>query len=385
MNAPLEGLTIVEIGQYIAAPYAGLVLADLGARVIKVEPPAGDGIRTWGPHVGGESAPFMAYNRNKECVTADLKKPEDRELLERIIGEADVVVENNRPGVLNRFGFDAQSVRERHPLLIYCSITGYGTRSKYAERPAFDLVIQGITGLIDVTGHEEGDLAKVPVPIVDGTASLHATTAILAAVRRRDQAGEGATIDISLQASTTTWMMLLAAGYFGDGEEPKRIGSSHPFAAPYEAFQTADGPITIAAGNERQWARLCEVLEVTDLMEQPDYANNHDRAANRVALAALIQQRLRQRHRAEWIELLTAAGIPCGPVNSFSEALEDPALVERGVIATFDHPHGGEVRTIGSPIEIEGYEPPLRRSPLQGEHTGQLAQETGYPHHQKSR
>ena len=211
-------------------------------------------------------------------------------LLERVIGRADVVIENNRPGVLRRFGFDADSVRERHPQIVYCAITGYGTKSEFADRPAFDLVIQGVTGLIDVTGHEGGDLAKVPVPIVDGTASLHATTAILAALRRREQTGAGATIDISLQASTTTWMMLLGAGYFGSGEQPRRIGSSHPFAAPYEAFDTADGQITIAAGNERQWQRLCEVLEVPELMEQPSFTSNHDRAANRTELAALVER-----------------------------------------------------------------------------------------------
>jgi crotonobetainyl-CoA:carnitine CoA-transferase CaiB-like acyl-CoA transferase len=360
VTGPLEGLTVVEIGQYIAAPYAGVVLADLGARVIKVEPPDGDGIQSWGPHINETSAPYVVYNRNKEVVTADLTLGEDREVVRQLIGGADIVVENNRPGVLARFGLDAESTRHDHPHIIYCSITGYGSDSAYASRPGFDLVIQGITGLIGVTGTDDAPMAKVPVPIVDGTASLHATTAIMAAVYRREHTGEGATIDISLQASTMTWMMLLAAGYFAAGDIPGRIGAAHPFAAPYEVFRAADGPMTIAAGNERQWHRLCAALGLKQLLDDPRFRRNADRARHREDLAPLIEEALSCRPRAEWIAELSDSGIPCGPVNSFAEALEDPALVERGVIVSFRHPEIGEVTTIGSPIIIDAHEAPLR-------------------------
>jgi crotonobetainyl-CoA:carnitine CoA-transferase CaiB-like acyl-CoA transferase len=378
VSGPLEGLLVIEVGQYLAAPYAGVVLSDLGARVIKVEPPDGDGIRTWGPYLGGESAPYLAFNRGKECVTADLRTPAGRQLLERLIERADVLVENNRPGVLSRYRLDPETVRARQPELIYCSITGYGADSPYAERPGFDLVIQGITGLMSITGHPDGDLAKVAVPIVDGTASLHATTAILAAVHERDQTGVGATIDISLQASTMTWMMLLAAGYFADGAPPARLGSAHPFAAPYQAFQAADGYLTIAAGNERQWQRLCQQLGLEELGDDERFASNQGRARHYRELAELLQPVLRSRDRAHWIETLSKAGVPCGPVYTLEQALDDPALTARGLLGTHQHPRAGTVRTIGNPIRIGGSNGSNgKRAPLQGEHTEQIMDELG--------
>jgi crotonobetainyl-CoA:carnitine CoA-transferase CaiB-like acyl-CoA transferase len=373
VNPPLAGLTVVEIGQFIAAPYAALVLADLGARVVKVEPPSGDGIRRWGPHPGGESAPFIAYNRNKESVVADISTAAGAERVRSMVAGADVLIENNRPGVLDRFGLDPETVRAEHPALIYCSITGYGRNTPYADRPGFDLVIQGLTGLIDVTGVADGGLAKVPVPIVDGTAGLHAVAAILAAVHTRSRTGEGATLDISLHASTMSWMMLLAAGFFANGEQPARIGTAHPFAAPYQAFETADGAITIAAGNDRQWSRLCGALELDHLVNDPRFATNADRAHNQIELADIVESRLRLRPVAHWVETLNAIGVPCGPVNPLVAALEDPALVARGVVSTVEHPLAGSVGTIGNPIHWKGYESPLRRAPMLGEHNGAVA------------
>jgi crotonobetainyl-CoA:carnitine CoA-transferase CaiB-like acyl-CoA transferase len=263
------------------------------------------------------------------------------------------------------------------PRLIYCSITGYGTDSPYAARPGFDLVIQGVTGLISVTGHDDEGLAKVPVPIVDGTAALHATTAILAALRHRDFTGEGATIDISLQASTMTWMMLLAAGFFATGEPPRRIGAGHPFAAPYEVYESADGPLTIAAGNERQWEKLCGALGCQQLMRDRRYATNTDRARHRHELAEDLAPILARHGREELIELLSDAGVPCGPVYGFSEALADAALVERGLIVDYWHPLAGPTKTIGNPIDWEGYVAPLSRPPLHGEHTRAVREEVG--------
>jgi formyl-CoA transferase len=372
---PLHGLCVVEIGQYIAAPYASLVLADLGARVVKVEPPTGDGIRTWGPHIAGESAPYMAYNRNKESIVADLETAEGAALVERLLGVADVLVENNRPGVMERFQLDATRVRARYPSLIYCSITGYGAASPYGQRPGFDLVIQGVTGLMSLTGNEDDPLAKVPVPIVDGTAALHAATAIVAAVHRRSLTGEGATIDISLQASTLTWLMLVASGFFSNGELPSRIGSAHPFAAPYQAFETADLPMTIAAGNDRQWSHLCEACDLPGLLEDPRFVTNAQRALHQRELAQILTGRLRSQPRAHWIDVLSAAGVPCGPVNSLTEALDDRAVRDRGMLRSFDHPRAGPFTTIGNPIEWAGYKSPLRRPPLHGEHTRRLESE----------
>jgi crotonobetainyl-CoA:carnitine CoA-transferase CaiB-like acyl-CoA transferase len=373
---PLAGLMVLELGQYIAGPYAGMVLADLGARVIKVEPPAGDGIRTWGPHVGGESAPFMAFNRNKEDITADYRLEEERELIDRLMGEADIIIENNRPGVLSRYGLDARSARRRHPHLIYCSITGYASRGHDPSRAGFDLVIQGSTGLMSVTGAPESPISKIGVPIVDGTAALHATTAILAALHERERTGAGAEIEIALNTVNLTWMMLLASRYFATGEEPERLGSAHPLAAPYQAFRTGTSPITIAAGNERQWQRACEVLGLEHLREDERFITNADRACNQAELAEIVQQRLLERSRDAMIAELSAAGVPCGPVNTLGEALEDPAIPE-DLLISYEHPVAGPARAIGSPITIDRSSPAFRRPPLRGEHTQAIADEFG--------
>ena len=221
---PLKDIRVLEFGQFAAAPYAAEVLADLGAEVIKVEHPDGDGIRSWGPHPGGQSAPCMAFNRAKRSIAVDFRSPRGQDVIRRMYDRADVVIENYRPGVTNKYGLGAEAARARNPRLIYCSISGFGQRGDGAERPAFDLILQGITGMMDMTGEPGRAPAKVPVPIADGTAALHATTAILAALHERERSGVGATIDVSLQASTLTWMMLVAAGYFADGRTPARLG-----------------------------------------------------------------------------------------------------------------------------------------------------------------
>ena len=329
-NRPLRDLTVLELGQFLAAPYAAEVLGDLGARVIKVEPPEGDGVRGWGPHPGGESAPYMAYNRGKESVVADIRSASGQEFVRKLFAVADVVIENNRPGVLARYGLDAAVARQCNPRLVFCSISGYGANAPDANRPAFDLIVQGMTGMMDLVGAAGQSIAKVPVPIVDGTAALHATTAILAALRERENTGQGATIDISLHASSMSWMMLLAAGYFANGEEPRRLGSAHPLAAPYQAFEALDGGVTIAAGNDRQWARLCEVFGLDGAAVDPRFCDNAGRAEHQAELAALVQEKVGQRPRAEIIALLGDAGIPCGPIYRLSEAVEDPTLTQRG-------------------------------------------------------
>ena len=331
---PLKGIRVLEFGQFVAAPYAAEVLADLGAEVIKVEHPDGDGIRGWGPHPGGESAPYMAFNRAKRSVAIDFRTPQGQDIIRRLYDRADVVIENYRPGVTDKYGLGPKAACARNPRLVYCSISGFGQRGDGAGRPAFDLILQGITGMMDMTGEPGRAPAKVPVPIADGTAALHATTAILAALHERERSGMGATIDVSLQASTLTWMMLVAAGYFADGRTPARLGSAHPLAAPYQAFRSADGYITIAAGNDRQWRKTSEALGL-DADGDPRLASSSDRARNQEELRRLVEERLTTRSSAAWLQALNEAGVPCGLIHGLAEALEDPSVVTRGLVGEF--------------------------------------------------
>jgi crotonobetainyl-CoA:carnitine CoA-transferase CaiB-like acyl-CoA transferase len=378
MNAtPLAGLLVVEIGQFVAAPYAGEVLADLGARVIKIEPPEGDAIRAWGPHPSGESAPYLAYNRGKESVRLDLRSEDGKEAALRLFERADIIVENTRPGVLAKYGLDASAARERNPRLIFCSISGYGQHAPNANRAGMDLVIQANTGIMSVTGDVDGPVIKAGVPIVDCTAALHATTAILAALHAREKSGAGTTIDISLQASNIMWMALLASAYFATGELPQKLGSAHPLSAPYQAFKAADGYITIACSNDVLWETLRHELGLDGLRDDPRFGTNSDRARNQRELAAIVEARLLEDSAEHWVSRLQGAGIPCDRVNDLAQALSDETLVARGTVGTFDHPIVGRMRTVGNPIHFEAPPPPIRRPPISGEHTEAVLREIG--------
>ena len=322
--------------------------------------------------------PTWLFNRGKRNVAIDFRSPQGQDVIRRLYDRADVVIENYRPGVTDKYGLGPKAARARNPRLVYCSISGFGQRGDGAGRPAFDLILQGITGMMDMTGEPGRAPAKVPVPIADGTAALHATTAILAALHERERSGEGATIDVSLQASTLTWMMLVAAGYFADGRTPARLGSAHPLAAPYQAFRTADGYITIAAGNDRQWRKTSEALGLDAGMGTRASANSSDRARNQEELRCLVEGRLTTRPSAAWLQALNQAGVPCGPIHDLAEALEDPSVVTRGLVGEFTHPKAGRVRTIGNPIAFEEPNPPPVRSPLLGEHTVEVLAELGF-------
>jgi crotonobetainyl-CoA:carnitine CoA-transferase CaiB-like acyl-CoA transferase len=378
LTSPIENLLVVEIGQFAAAPYCTMVLADLGARVIKIEPPEGDAIRSWSPALGRESAAFLSLNRNKESVIVDFRKPPGASVVRRLLGRSDIVVENSRPGTLSRYGLAYSQLAENLPKLIYCSISGYGQDVVQRERAAFDLVIQAVTGMMSVTGEPGRPPSKVPVPIADFTAGLHAAVAILAALLERSATGKGDYIDISLQASSMVWMTLLASRYFMTGALPAPIGSAHPMSAPYQAFRAKNGYLTIAIGNQRLWGRLTEILEREDLLRDPRFSTNELRATNQEALARIIEETLVSQACEHWLEAFDNAGIPAARVNNLKEALDEPQLAQRNMIEDLPHSLFGSMKVLGDPIVSLNHARKAHRAPpLLGEHTRSVLEELG--------
>jgi crotonobetainyl-CoA:carnitine CoA-transferase CaiB-like acyl-CoA transferase len=364
-----------------------MILGDLGARVIKIEQPgAGDDTRRWGPPftASGESAYFLAANRNKESVTLNLKHPQGRMLLLELARRADVLVENFRVGALQRLGLDYVSLYEVNPRLIYCSLTGYGQTGPYRDRPGYDTVIQAQGGVMSITGPEDtadtpGEPHKVGVAVVDVTTGLHAALAILAALHHREQTGQGQYIDIALFDTQLSWLVNVASAYLVSGEPPKRYGNAHASIVPYQAVPTADGWLMLAVGNDSQFSALCQALALTELASDPRFVTNPQRVAHRTILIPLLEERFRTATTAHWLERLLAAGVPCGPVNDIPTALADPQTLARQMVQTVEHPVSGPVSLLG-PVPKLSLTPAQIRSapPLLGEHTHALLRELGY-------
>src|SRR5688500_11496820 len=333
---PLAGLRVVDLSTVLAGPYATMLLADLGAAVIKVEPPAGDATRGWGPPWVGDArngtrtaAYYLAVNRNKRSIRLDIRRPAGAAILRRLLVDADVLVENLRPGALARLGFDAQALTDLNPDLVHLAITGYGPDGPAADRPGYDFVIQAVGGLMSITGDadaEGGHPTKVGVAISDVVAGLFATVGILAGLlaRRADGPVRGQRIDVSLLATTLAVLVNQAQNAFTTGTSPGRRGNAHPNIVPYETFATSDGEIVVAVGSERQWPRFCAAIDAVELAADPRFATNGDRVAARAALRPLIAQRLATRSTEAWLDVLTAADVPCGPVTDILAAFDSP-------------------------------------------------------------
>ncbi|HZU69168.1 MAG TPA: CoA transferase [Ktedonobacteraceae bacterium] len=365
MEAALSDVVVIDLSRVLAGPYCTMMLGDLGATVIKVEQPGkGDDTRYFGPpYIAGESAYYLGLNRNKRSITLDFSTPEGRERLLELVRTATVLVENFRPGTLEKQGLGYEALKAMNPGLIYCSISGYGQTGPYASRPGYDFVAQAESGIMSVTGEIDGEPMRVGVPVGDLSAGMFACMGILAALRVRDRTGKGQFIDISLLETTVSLLSNVSSNYLISGEEAKRYGNGHPNIVPYQAFRTRDGYIVVACGNDRLYQGLCRLLERADLAADPRFATNPQRVRNREELVPALQEEFLRRDTADWLPELRAAGIPCGAINTVSQVFNDPQIQARGLVWECEHPTAGTIRLSGSPIRLSETPPRLYKAP----------------------
>ena len=385
-GGPLDGIRVLDLSRVLAGPFCTQMLADLGAEVIKVERPGvGDETRTWGPPYvkdpdgadTTESAYYLCANRNKRSVTIDFSRPRGIALVKRLLARSDVLVENFKVGGLAKFGLGYEQLREEFPGLVYCSITGFGQTGPYAHRPGYDMMAQGMGGLISITGEPDRPPSKVPVAINDIMTGMYTAVALLSALRHRDATGEGQRVDVGLLDVQVSWLANVASNYLVGGKIPRRLGTAHPNSVPYQVFPTGDGFIIIAANNDGQFERFCRAAGTPELLEDPDFASNALRVRNRDRLISTIEAVTRTRGTDAWMEALESAGVPCAPVNTIDRVFADPQVEARGMQIRMPHPLAGEdVRLVGSPIRLSATPVSYRRAPpTLGQHTDEVLAE----------
>lgn len=353
---------MVDLTRVLAGPFCTMVLSDLGARVIKVEAPGrGDDARRIGPFVDGRSAYFMSLNRGKESIALDLQDAADRRVFEKLLDRADVLAENFRPGALERLGYAWEDLHGRHPRLILASTSGFGQTGPYAGRPAYDVVVQAMGGIMSLTGHPGGPPTRVGSSIGDITAGLFTAIGVLAALHERGRGGVGTRVDVAMLDAQVATLENAVARYVATGEVPGPLGSRHPSIAPFEALETKRGHVVVAAGNDALFAKLCDALGRPDLARDPRFASNDDRTRNVDALTPLLEAALASRTAPEWLEILEAAGVPCGPVNDVAALLDDPQVAARNMIVALDDPEAGGMKVAGNPIKLSGVADPATR------------------------
>jgi len=383
---PLSGIRIFDLTRILAGPTCTQLLGDLGADVIKIERAgAGDDTRKWGPpyvtdkdgKATGESAYYLSANRNKRSISLDLSKPEGQAIAKRLIAKSDVFIENFKTGDLKKFGLDYQTLSAEFPRLVYCSITGFGQTGPYAPRAGYDMLAQGLGGIMSITGPAEatpgGQPHKVGVGIADIMTGMYSAVSILAALRHRDNTGEGQHIDMALLDTQVSWLANEGLNYLVSGKVPKRQGNAHPNIVPYEVFECADGFVILAVGNDGQFRKLCEFAGHGALADDPRFATNPQRVANRQEIVRLVNEFMRTQKQAHWVEGLAKAGVPCSPVNDIGQVFEDPQVVARGMKITMPHASGVDVPLIASPIKMSKTPPRYRHAPpLCGQHTDEV-------------
>ena len=384
LAGPLAGLTVLDLTRVLSGPYCTMMLADMGARVIKVEQPGkGDDTRGWGPPFqNGESAYFLSVNRNKESVTLNFKHPDGREVLDRLIQQADVLVENFRPGTLERQGLGYDALSAAHPGLVYCSISGFGQTGPRRSEPGYDAVMQGEGGLMSITGPPGGKPYRLGVAIADIVSGMFAAFGVAMGLLARERTGRGQFIDVGMLDSVAAVLTYQAGICFATGQAPPSLGNQHPTIVPYETFTAADGDIVVAAGNDALFTKFCEIIETPALAADERFTTNKGRVENQDALRPLLAERIRTRSRSQWLEVLKQAGVPCGAVRDLAEVLSDPQLVERMMVVPMHHPKAGPMQVLGVPVKMGETAGGVRTPPpVLGQHTQSILAELGYDAH----
>lgn len=370
MAGALDHLLVLDLTSHLSGPYCAMMLADHGADVIKIEPPAGDSARNMPPFVNGESAPFMTWNRNKRSVILDLKQPADKAALLDLIDRADVLIENYRPGVLDRLGLGWDVLHQRNKRLILASISGFGQTGPYSSRGGFDLITQAMSGLMSTNGPADGPPHRLPIAISDVTAGMFLAFGVLAAIEARHRTGEGQRVETSLLEAATSLAVYESAHYFATGTRPERIGQAHRGSSPYQCFRTADGYITVGASQQRFFVQLCTLLGVPELVDDGRFATNADRVRHNATLVGLLAERFQTQPSAHWLEALEKLGIPAGPVLHYDEVFTDPQILARDMVVETRHPVTGPFRTMGVTVKLSETPGSVRGpAPRLGEHT----------------
>ena len=381
MASALEGIKVLDLSRALAGPYCTMMLADMGAEVIKLEMPGrGDDSRSWGPpFVEGESAYFMSINRNKKSITLNMKSEKSTEIIHRLIKQSDVLVENFRPGAMERLGLGYEQVKKMNSGIIYCSISGFGQDGPYRMLPGFDQVLQGMGGLMSITGEPGGPPIKVGVAIADIAGGMFASYGIVAALYNREKTGKGQAVDISLLDSQVAWLTYRAGAYFASGEVPQPVGSGHPVIVPYQAFKTKDVYINIAVGNDQLWERFCKAVGLEKVMNDPKFATNAKRVENREEIVKIIGDLIAAKNGEEWLNILTDAGVPCGPIYTVDKIFSDPQVLHRQMLQELDHPKVGTIKVAGTPVKLSDTPGEVKSAPpVLGQHTQEILTQLGY-------
>ena len=381
MASALEGIKVLDLSRALAGPYCTMMLADMGAEVIKLEMPGrGDDSRSWGPpFVEGESAYFMSINRNKKSITLNMKSEKSTGIIHRLIKQSDVLVENFRPGAMERLGLEYKQVKKMNSGIIYCSISGFGQDGPYRMLPGFDQVLQGMGGLMSITGEPGGPPIKVGVAIADIAGGMFASYGIVAALYNREKTGKGQAVDISLLDSQVAWLTYRAGAYFASGEVPQPVGSGHPVIVPYQAFKTKDVYINIAVGNDQLWERFCKAVGLEKVMNDPKFATNAKRVESREEIVKIIGDLIAAKNGEEWLKILTDAGVPCGPIYTVDKIFSDPQVLHRQMLQELDHPKVGKIKVAGTPVKLSDTPGEVKSAPpVLGQHTQEILTQLGY-------
>ena len=370
-KGPLAGVRVLDLTRALAGPYATMMLADMGAETIKIEiPNTGDETRQWGPpFLNGESAYFLSVNRNKKGMTLNLKSEKGKEIFRELAMKSDVVVENFRPGTMDKLGLGYDQLRESNSGLIYAAISGFGATGVYKDRPGYDQILQGIGGIMSITGPNEDTPTKVGIPIADIASGMFAAFGVTNALYHREKSGQGQMVDTSLYEGQIALLTFQAGRYFATGEAPRGKGNHHPLIAPYGTFKAKDGPINIAVGNNKLWEKFCETVGLSEIVSNPKFATNPDRLKNRGELISIIENTFKEKQAEEWIAGLEEAGIPCGPIYTIDDIFSDQQTHDREMAVEMDHPKSGRIKVTGVPIKLS--ETPgavVSPPPLLGEH-----------------